>query len=59
MAKLILLSVIYLSIIVPIRASKRASPRRALKSAQWTIVAYVFVWAWMCLHLYTALVHVE
>jgi hypothetical protein len=59
MAKLILLSIVLVSVAVPIRMSSRGSPRRALRSAQWITFAFVFLWAFMCIWWYPELVPVE
>jgi hypothetical protein len=59
LAKLILLSVVLVSVLIPIRLSTRAVPRRALRSAQWMTVAFVVVWAFMCIWWYPQLVFVE
>jgi hypothetical protein len=58
-AKLILLSVVLVSMIIPIRLATRASPKRTLRRVQWTIVAFVFVWALLCIVWYPALVPLE
>jgi hypothetical protein len=58
-AKLILLSVVLVSMIIPIRLCTRPSPKRALRRVQWTIVAFVFVWAFLCIVWYPALVPLE
>ena len=59
MAKLILLSVVLVSMIIPIRVATRPSPKRALRRVQWMIVAFVFVWAFLCIFWYPALVPLE
>lgn len=59
MSKLILLSIVLVSVAVPIRLCSRASPRRALRNAQWITVAFVLVWALMCIVWYPQLVPIE
>lgn len=59
MAKLILLSIVLASMAIPIRLCARPSPKRALKRAQWTIVALVVLWAFLCIVWYPALVPLE
>jgi hypothetical protein len=58
-AKLILLSIVVVSMVVPIALSNRPTPRRALRRAQWIIFAYIFVWALMSIFVYPELVPVE
>ncbi len=55
MAKLVILSIVIVSMAVPIALSARPSPQRALRRAQWLVVAFVFVWAAMCLLWYPQL----
>ncbi len=59
MAKLILLSIVLVSIALPIRLSARAAPRRALRLTQWIVASFVFVWAYMCLSWYPQLVPLD
>jgi hypothetical protein len=59
MAKLILLSIVLVSMAVPIQLAARPGGRRALRRTQWIIVAYALIWAFMCLVWYPALVPLE
>ncbi len=59
MAKLILLSIVLVSMIVPIALAARPGGKKALKKAQWTIVAFAVVWALACTYWYPALVPLE
>lgn len=59
MSKLILLSIVLVSFIVPVRLCTRGTPRRALRRAQWITVAFVVVWAFMCIVFYPQLVPIE
>lgn len=59
MAKLILLSIVFVSVGMPIALSGSRSPRRALRQVQWFTVLFVFVWAYMCITWYPALVPLE
>jgi hypothetical protein len=59
LAKLIILSIVLVSFGVPIWLSSSPQPRRALGRAQWVILAYIFVWALMCVRWYPQLVEVK
>ena len=59
MPKLILLSIVLMSVAVPIRFSTRSAPRRALRLTQWILAAFVFVWAYMCVSWYPQLVPLD
>lgn len=59
MAKLILLSIILVSMAVPIHMATGRSPRRALRRVHWTIIVYAMLWAFMCIVCYPALVPLE
>jgi hypothetical protein len=56
MAKLIILSVLIVSIAVPASMSTSAHPRKALRRMQGIVVTFVIVWGFLCLHWYPALV---
>jgi len=58
-AKLIILSIVFVSFCVPIWLSGQAKPRRALRRTQRIIFFSILVWAYLCLHWYPALVQVE
>jgi hypothetical protein len=59
MAKLIILSIVLVSFVVPIRLAKSSQPRQALRRTQWTILAFIVVWTIMCLKWYPQLVNLE
>ena len=59
MAKLILLSIILVTVGLPMVLSTRSSPKRTLRTIQIVCLAFVFVWAWMCLTIYPQLVPVD
>ncbi|MDP9034388.1 MAG: hypothetical protein M3O50_06245 [Myxococcota bacterium] len=59
MPKLILLSIVLVSVALPIRLSARVAPRRALRLTQWIIAGFVFVWAYMCVSWYPQLVPLD
>ncbi len=59
MAKLILLSVLLVSIAAPLALATRRSGRSGLRRAQWIFIAFVFVWAYMCIAWYPQLVPLE
>jgi hypothetical protein len=56
MSKLIILSIVIVAMAVPAWLSSSPQPRKALQKAQWIIVGFVVVWAYLCLHLYPDLV---
>lgn len=59
MAKLIILSIVFVSFGVPIWLSGRARARPALRQTQGIIFFCILIWAYLCLHWYPALVQVE
>jgi hypothetical protein len=58
-AKLIILSIVLVSFALPTWMSTTPRPRRALRKLQWTMFVFVFVWAYMCLNWYPALVELK
>ena len=56
MSKLIILSIVIVSMGVPAYLSTARSPRRGLKRAQTMVIIYVFIWGLMCLKWYPQLV---
>jgi hypothetical protein len=56
MAKVIILSILIVSVGVPAWLSTAPNPRKALRKAQGIVVAFVVVWGYLCLHWYPALV---
>jgi hypothetical protein len=59
MAKLIILSVLLASVVIPAWLSTSPQPRRALRRAQGMVVLWVVVWGFLCLHWYPALVMIK
>jgi hypothetical protein len=57
--KLMMLSIILVSVAVPLGLSARPAPRRAVRRAQWIVISYVFVWAYLCISWYPRFVPVE
>jgi hypothetical protein len=55
MAKLIILSIIFFTVGVPIAMSTRPAPRRTVRTIQILTVVYIFIWAYMCLNWYPQL----
>jgi hypothetical protein len=56
MAKLIILSILLVSIGVPAWLSGSPQPRKALRKAQVIVTLFVVVWGYLCLHWYPELV---
>jgi len=56
MAKLILLSVVLLTIAVPMLVAERPRPRRAIRLVWGVTLAFTFVWAVLCTWIYPQLV---
>ncbi len=59
MAKLIILSVVLVSFIVPIRLATKVQPARAVRRTQGMVFLFILIWALLCLHWYPALVPLE
>lgn len=59
MAKLIILSIVLVSFAVPMRLARARRPRSALRRAQGIVLAFIVVWAVMCLRWYPQLVSIE
>ncbi len=59
MAKLIILSIVLVSFGVPVWLSRAPQPRRALRKAQWLVLAFIVIWATMCLKWYPRLVFIQ
>jgi hypothetical protein len=58
-AKLIILSIILVSYIVPMRLAGDAHPRAALRKAQIIFLIYVVLWGYMCVRWYPTLVEIK
>lgn len=56
MAKLIILSILLVSVGVPAWLSASPQPRKALRRTQGIVVLFVIVWGYLCLHWYPELV---
>jgi hypothetical protein len=56
MAKLILLSVVLLTIALPMAVAERAGPRRSLRLVWGGMIAFALVWAVLCTWAYPQLV---
>ena len=59
MAKFIMLSIVLVSMGLPLRMSSSRGPRRALRFVQWATAAFVVVWAYTCIFWYPRLVPIE
>jgi len=58
-AKLIILSIVLVSFAVPVRLATSRQPRVALRRAQWIVLAFIVIWALMCLRWYPQLVFLK
>jgi hypothetical protein len=58
-SKLILVSIVIVSIAVPIRLCAGPTPKRALRRTQWILAAFVFFWAFLCIVWYPILQPLE
>jgi hypothetical protein len=58
-AKLIILSIVFVSFSLPIWLATAPRPSRALRKAQTLVFLFVLVWAYLCLHWYPALVTLQ
>jgi hypothetical protein len=54
--KLIILSILLVSVAVPTWLSDSSQPRKALRQTHGIIVLFVIVWGYLCLRWYPALV---
>ena len=59
MAKLIVLSIIFFTVGVPIAMSTRPAPRRTVRLIQILSVVWIFTWAYMCLTWYPQIVPLD
>jgi hypothetical protein len=55
-AKLIILSIVLASFVLPVWLSTKPPPRRTIRRLQWTMFFFVIVWAYMCLRWYPLVV---
>jgi len=59
MIKMIPLSVLLVSIIVPMFLAGRARPKATLRLVLMIVIGYILVWTQLCLHVYPAYVPIE
>jgi hypothetical protein len=59
MEKLILLSIILFTTIVPLATSAAKRPDRTLRKVQWATFVFTFVWAYCCRRWYPQLVNID
>ncbi|MGH7271900.1 MAG: hypothetical protein ACREJ3_15835 [Polyangiaceae bacterium] len=59
MAKLIILSIVIISFVLPIAVSTTPRPRRVLRRVQVLILISIVIWAYLCLTWYTRLVQLD
>jgi hypothetical protein len=59
MAKLIIFSIVLASFGVPIVMASWPNPRRTLRRVQAIMLAFIVMWALMCVYWYPELVHVD
>lgn len=59
MAKLIILSIVLFMAIVPITASTKRSPKRALRSVQIMTFVVTIIWTYACRNWYPELVVID
>ena len=59
MPKVILFSILLVSVFAATRFSTARVARKGLRNVQMIVTVFVFVWAYMCLNWYPALVPVE
>ena len=59
MAKLILLSIVLVTVAIPMILATRKSPKKTLRTIQIISLVFVCIWAWMCLTIYPQIVPVD
>ncbi|MGD0523945.1 MAG: hypothetical protein ABSE49_02310 [Polyangiaceae bacterium] len=59
MEKLIILSIVFVSLGLPAWLATSTRPKKALRQAQWAVLFYVIVWGYLCLHVYPQLVQIK
>ena len=59
MSKLILLSIVIVSVVVPMMLASRKAPKRALRTSQIVTTLFIIVWACMCLYWYPRIVPID
>lgn len=59
MSKLILLSLVIVSVVVPMSFATRKTPRSALRTSQIITALFIIVWTFMCLYWYPRLVPID
>ena len=59
MAKLIPLSVIIMSVVIPMLLAGRSKPNANLRLILLLLVGYIFIWTQLCLRVYPNYVQIE
>jgi hypothetical protein len=59
MEKLIILSIVFVSMGVPAWLSTSKRPKKGLRQAQGAVLLFVLVWGYLCLHVYPELVQLK
>jgi|HubBroStandDraft_4_1064222.scaffolds.fasta_scaffold1842662_1 hypothetical protein len=59
MAKLIILSIVLVSFVLPIYLATASHPVRTLRRMQGIMFLYILFWSYLCLHWYPILVPLQ
>jgi hypothetical protein len=59
MEKLIILSIVLVSMALPAWFSTSPKPKKALRQVQGGILLFILVWGYLCLHWYPLLVQLK
>jgi len=59
MGKMIPLSLVVLTVALPLALSGRPSPRRSVRRLYWFIAIYIVLWCLLCLNVYPRYVFIE
>jgi|HubBroStandDraft_6_1064221.scaffolds.fasta_scaffold1579104_2 hypothetical protein len=59
MAKLIPLSVIIMSVVIPLIFAGRSRPKADLRLVLWLLIGYILIWTQLCLRVYPMYVFVD
>jgi hypothetical protein len=59
MAKYIPLSIVLMTLIMPIAMSRRPGPKRSVRMLQGLMAGFILLWAYLCLNVYTQYVFIE
>jgi hypothetical protein len=57
--KYIPLSLVIVTIALPIALARRPNGKNALRTMHWMIAGYIVLWAYLCLYVYTQYVFIE